>query len=222
MARAGLAEYHHSIHGPNQKDGLWREVINRQHWDHPFHPLREQVPKPSFAQNIPSSLDAQSQPWALLNRSFQVGKDDGGTAFLDGRLVPRGLPQGRTAGPGEAAQFSGHDPRSRNAHTLGRGLRASRSSGELQMSQKFAATRGDLRALAGRAGAARRRPPCAPGFPPRQVGQGRSTTSCRMLGGRNAIACPASRGSTTLEGREASEGRAFGIMDAACSLRTHV
>mmetsp|Transcript_25853 Transcript_25853/g.86026 ORF Transcript_25853/g.86026 Transcript_25853/m.86026 type:complete len:199 (-) Transcript_25853:286-882(-) len=151
MARAGLAEYHHSIHGPNQKDGLWREVINRQHWDHPFHPLREQVPKPSFAQNIPSSLDAQSQPWALLNRSFQVGKDDGSTAFLDGRLVPRGLPQGRTAGPGEAAQFSGHDPRSRNAHTLGRGLRASRSSGELQMSQKFAATRGDF-AGAGREG----------------------------------------------------------------------
>mmetsp|Transcript_75715 Transcript_75715/g.212265 ORF Transcript_75715/g.212265 Transcript_75715/m.212265 type:complete len:196 (+) Transcript_75715:58-645(+) len=153
MARAGAAEYHHSIHGPHQRDQYYREVITHACWDHPYHPLRERTHIPSCKEWMSSSREDQSKPWALMSRSFTMGKDDLGASYLDGRQMPRGLSSSRAVDLTQRVPRIGLDPRVRNAQSLTRGLRASASSGALPMAAKFAATRGDM-ASAGREGRA--------------------------------------------------------------------
>mmetsp|Transcript_67178 Transcript_67178/g.118783 ORF Transcript_67178/g.118783 Transcript_67178/m.118783 type:complete len:195 (-) Transcript_67178:94-678(-) len=145
MARVGTSDFTHSYLGPRQNTQYWREVIHRDTWDHPFHPLSERVPKPSYRDLIATSKDAQQQPWKHLGNVFQVGKDDMGSAYLDGRQQPRG--------------FSKADLTMRSHNVLGTSLpsgavtldiaklptslKATRSSGSLPMAAKMATMRGD-------------------------------------------------------------------------------
>lgn len=96
MARVGNADYYHSLHGPRQRQGYWREVIARNYWEHPFHALNEQnnVVKPSYKGASSSSASAHGMPWTILNRTGEQGQDSHGLGYLRAGHATR--PMGET------------------------------------------------------------------------------------------------------------------------------
>ncbi|CAJ1373642.1 unnamed protein product [Effrenium voratum] len=143
MARVGSVDFTASYHGPHQRAQYWREVINRETWEHAFHPLNERLPRPSYKDLKSASKDAQLHTVQLLRNSFQVGRDDFGMSYLDGRQRPTGMPKDETR-PANATFTSipqGEAPV--KTATLPLGVRAHRSSGALQMAATLAAARGE-------------------------------------------------------------------------------
>ncbi|CAE8637541.1 unnamed protein product [Polarella glacialis] len=145
MARVGSSEYVNSYLGPAQQTQYFREVINRGYWDHPFHPLSERPPKPSYKDLVSSSVDSQSAPWRHLRQSYMVGKDDGGTMYIDRRQDPRGMTREsktlRATSITGLLPPQGKDPT--NIAKLPTFLRTSASSGALPMAAKMATMRGE-------------------------------------------------------------------------------
>eukprot|EP00913_Durusdinium_trenchii_P029987 g28100.t1 len=105
MARVGSVDFTASYHGPHQRAAYWREVINRETWEHAFHPLNERLPRPSYKEHEhcrdtkrsdlgrdmkSTAQDHQSRPVEILRNSFHVGRDDLGMSYLDGRQRPIG------------------------------------------------------------------------------------------------------------------------------------
>eukprot|EP00440_Ansanella_granifera_P037796 gb/GFBE01041001.1/.p1 GENE.gb/GFBE01041001.1/~~gb/GFBE01041001.1/.p1 ORF type:complete len:197 (+),score=12.60 gb/GFBE01041001.1/:1-591(+) len=143
MARVG-ADFAHSSLTPHQRSSLWREAINRSTWDHAFHALSERLPQPSYKDLCSTAKDGQTQPWKHLRSSFAVGRDDQGTAYLDGRQQPRGFSkEDRTMRPTNVTMTrlpSGQAPL--EIANLPSTMRATRTSGALPMSAKIATIRG--------------------------------------------------------------------------------
>mmetsp|Transcript_97840 Transcript_97840/g.315768 ORF Transcript_97840/g.315768 Transcript_97840/m.315768 type:complete len:191 (+) Transcript_97840:19-591(+) len=141
MARVGASQYYQSSIGPAQRDRYWREAVARTYWDHPFHPLREDVAKPGYRDARATSAETLSGPWKLLRESHEVGKDDLGASYLNGRLRPSSSAgalgaSGPAFRPGEASMAVTSGGRSR----LQRSLRST-SSSALGLSAKLPAAK---------------------------------------------------------------------------------
>ncbi|CAK0859355.1 unnamed protein product, partial [Prorocentrum cordatum] len=86
MARVGVSEFYSSLQGPRDRQQTWRETIARMnYWDHPFHPLNERPPEPSYKGLSTSSGGDLRQPWELLALSRRhVGPLDMRDTYLGG------------------------------------------------------------------------------------------------------------------------------------------
>mmetsp|Transcript_15576 Transcript_15576/g.35476 ORF Transcript_15576/g.35476 Transcript_15576/m.35476 type:complete len:194 (+) Transcript_15576:62-643(+) len=143
MARVGSVDYTAFYHSPPQRAQYWREVINRETWNHTFHPLNERLPVPHYKDLISASKEGQSQPWRLLKQSFHVGRDDFGTSYLDGRQQPTGMPKNDRTRPENVLMTSlpaGQVPS--DTARLTNNVRTRRTAGALQMSATIASMRG--------------------------------------------------------------------------------
>eukprot|EP00747_Dinoflagellata_sp_TGD_P165140 gnl/TRDRNA2_/TRDRNA2_186021_c0_seq1.p1 gnl/TRDRNA2_/TRDRNA2_186021_c0~~gnl/TRDRNA2_/TRDRNA2_186021_c0_seq1.p1 ORF type:complete len:241 (-),score=9.26 gnl/TRDRNA2_/TRDRNA2_186021_c0_seq1:64-723(-) len=139
MTRVGCADFYHSSHEPVRREKYFREVIDRHHWDHPFHALREQVPYPTLKGATTTSQDAGELPRRCLNRSFCIGLDDNRDGYIMDRKNYEGIKVPRQRMCGEVC--SGQSPL--DVKLPARCLRASRSSGALPFSAKLSMVHGD-------------------------------------------------------------------------------
>ncbi|CAE7762344.1 unnamed protein product [Symbiodinium sp. CCMP2592] len=144
MARVGSVDFTAFYHSPPQRAQYWREVINRETWEHPFHPLNERLPLPNYKDLASASKDSQRQPWRILRNSFHVGRDDLGMSYLDGRQQPSGMSKHDCGRPLNVHMSSslpvGSVPL--NTANLDSSLRSRKTAGAIQMSATIASMRG--------------------------------------------------------------------------------
>lgn len=147
MARTGTCEFQHSTFSPVQHDGFYRDVINRQHWDHSYHALRENVPRCSYKNLSKTSTDLH-EPWGILSRAHVPKHMDEGGLFLTTRqnVTSLGLHKSRSQGligttTNIAARAS--DPRTVISHALPRSFRAASMSSTLPYIDRLAVARGE-------------------------------------------------------------------------------
>ena len=76
MARAGTANFKLSAQGPVAHDQFWREGLNREQWNHYFHPLHTDVLHPTYKYMNTTSHEEQGKTWNILaNTHSHAAKD---------------------------------------------------------------------------------------------------------------------------------------------------
>eukprot|EP00928_Gymnodinium_smaydae_P019701 TRINITY_DN17572_c0_g1_i1.p1 TRINITY_DN17572_c0_g1~~TRINITY_DN17572_c0_g1_i1.p1 ORF type:complete len:204 (-),score=29.36 TRINITY_DN17572_c0_g1_i1:23-634(-) len=132
MATVGNSTFYHSATAPHQRDGHFREVMSRNYWDHSFHPLKEQMPTPSYVGMRAEAKEAQRQPWALLARARPVGLVDAAVSF--DRCEPVASAGSASPSPHKRHGVSaGYEPLDIAARTPTRRLRGAASLGMLRL-----------------------------------------------------------------------------------------
>mmetsp|Transcript_10016 Transcript_10016/g.22461 ORF Transcript_10016/g.22461 Transcript_10016/m.22461 type:complete len:200 (-) Transcript_10016:32-631(-) len=81
---------------PTKRNQYWREILNKSYWDHPFHPLKEQMPIPDYRCLRATSTDL-GEPWRLMRRSMVVGVDDHGATLIEAKSLGGRAPKTSTA-----------------------------------------------------------------------------------------------------------------------------
>jgi len=120
VARAGTANFKLSAQGPVSHDKFWREGLNREQWNHYFHPLHTDVLHPTYKYMNTSSHEEQGKTWNILaNTHSQAAKDssyrpnvmypsrllDLGSKGREGMLTPgRGPDDTRSARSGRSGR----------------------------------------------------------------------------------------------------------------------
>ncbi|CAK0859349.1 unnamed protein product, partial [Prorocentrum cordatum] len=175
MARVGVSEFYSSLQGPRDRQQTWRETIARMnYWDHPFHPLNERPPEPSYKGLSTSSGGDLRQPWELLALSRRhVGPLDMRDTYLGGtgtRMKCSSYHGRASASSGASShrlgtQRGGQDTAAFASSFNDRTLKASASCGALPWRQRLDVAAGTAPGLAS-APVVHHRPPAGRTVPP--------------------------------------------------------
>jgi hypothetical protein len=124
MARVGTANYKFSAQGPISHDQAWRETLNREQWNHYFHPLHTDVLHPTYKYMNTSSHEEQGKTWNILAHTHsQAAKDssyrpnvmypsrllDLGSKGREGMLTPGRAEDTRSERSGRSRRSLGSD-----------------------------------------------------------------------------------------------------------------
>jgi hypothetical protein len=119
MARAGTANFKLSAQGPVAHDQFWREGLNREQWNHYFHPLHTDVLHPTYKYMNTTSHEEQGKTWNILaNTHSHAAKDSSyrpnvmypsrllelGTKGREGVLTPGRSEDARSARSGRSGR----------------------------------------------------------------------------------------------------------------------
>jgi len=88
MARVGFSNFKISTGTPNLQDDNWRQHIDRHHWNHPFHALRNKIQTTSYKGMNTETHEATSRTWQILMQSYSSGA--GCTSYNFNDLKPLG------------------------------------------------------------------------------------------------------------------------------------
>mmetsp|Transcript_35920 Transcript_35920/g.65954 ORF Transcript_35920/g.65954 Transcript_35920/m.65954 type:complete len:197 (+) Transcript_35920:69-659(+) len=70
------------VDDPTKRMQYWREVLNKNYWDHPFHPMKEQMPIPDY-RGLRTTSGEYGEPWRYMRKSMVVGLDDHGATLFE-------------------------------------------------------------------------------------------------------------------------------------------